>query len=63
MFRWALQEQWRSRVDNRPPDEPNFEGSIDDRRAMEAGAMDAFDYVFRRYGVDKLNLHPIREDQ
>lgn len=61
MFRWALEEQWHSRVDNRFPDEPNFEGTIDDRQAMEAGAMDAFDYVWRRYGLDTLLISPGRE--
>lgn len=57
MFRWAFEEQWRSRIDETFGRGIDKE-SIDQKTAIEAGAMDAFDYVWRRYGLDNLLISP-----
>lgn len=47
-FRWALQEQYRTR-------QPVL-GDIDEQKVI-SGAMDAFDWVWRRYGLNGLNIN------
>lgn len=53
-FRWAFQEQLRTRL---------WDSDIDPRarQMVEAGAIDAFDYVWREYGLDSLNIGPVRD--
>jgi len=53
MFRWSFEEQCRSRE--------AFKSPLDvDPLTVEAAAMDAFDYVWRRYGLDQLDIRPGR---
>ena len=54
MFRWAFEEQLRTRL---------WKSDMDSRirQMVEAGAIDAFDYTLRRYGLDLLDIRPGRE--
>lgn len=52
MFRWAFEEQLRTRQ--------SFLSDVD-RKRVESGAMDAFDYVWRRYGLESLLISPGRD--
>jgi hypothetical protein len=53
MFRWAFQEQCRSRE--------VFKSPLDvEPELVEVAAMDAFDYTLKRFGLDQLDIRPGR---
>jgi hypothetical protein len=49
-FRWAFEEQLRNRLSWPYADDPEV------NPAITPAAMDAFDYVWRRYGLDDLDI-------
>lgn len=58
MFRWAFEEQLRNRIHDSV--EVNNDSYTQNLDRINAAAMDAFDYVWRRYGLDQLDIRPGR---